>query len=234
MTATPTRTAPNGSPPWLRRLYLPAYSIQEAAKYSKTNARVVSSWHYAGGTLGPALPGRERKRPLSYLQLIEVAFVATFRSLGVSLQRIRKAREYAAQTLAAEFPFAEYRWQTEGSHVLLDLSEIEKDTEIGRLIVADVGGQIAWQRLVGERFAQFDYEHGLALVWYVAGRDAPVKIDPRIAFGAPTVHGIPTWAIKGRWLAGEPATDIQKDFGLDAESVRHALAFEGISMEMAA
>lgn len=155
-------------PPWVRRLYLPAYAVKDAARYAGTNARTVAYWHYQGGTLGPALPGKERRKPLSYLQLIEIAFVSTFRALGVPLQRIRKARGYAAQTFSSEFPFAEYQWQTEGKHVLIDLQEIEHDAEMGRLITADSGGQIAWQPMVAERFAQYDYENGLAVVWHLA------------------------------------------------------------------
>lgn len=221
-------------PPWLRRLYLPAYTVSDAARYAGTTPQTVAYWHYWGGGLGPALPGRERRRPLSYLQLVEVAFVATFRSLGVSLQRIRRAREYAAQNLNSEFPFAEYRWLTEGRHMLIDLQEIEQDAEVGRLIVADIGGQLAWQPLVGERFAQFDYEHGLALIWHVAGRASPVVIDPRMAFGAPTVRGIPTWALKGRWNAGEALDEIEEDFNLGLYEIEQALLFEGIKVGMAA
>lgn len=216
--------------PWRRRLYLPAYNVTVAARYAGTSPITVAYWYYRGRSLGPVLHGKEHRKPLSYLQLVEVAFVATFRALGVSLQRIRKAREYAAQTLKIEYPFNEYRWLTEGHHVLLDLKEVEKETEIGRLIVADTGGQIAWQKLVGDRFAQFDYEHGLALVWHVAGRQSPVIIDPRIAFGAPTVRGIATWILKGRWEAGEKLDEIVEDFGLTDEEVKYALKFEGVSI----
>lgn len=188
--------------------------MSDAARYAGANVNTVAYWHYHEGEFGPALPGKERKRPLSYLQLVEVAFVATFRRLGVPLQRIRRAREYAAQTLNSEFPFAEYRWQTEGKHVLIELQEIERGADLGRLVVADAGGQISWQPMIGERFAQFDYEHGIALAWHVAGLASPVVIDPRIAFGAPTVKGIPTWALKGRLVAGESLEEIHDDFGL--------------------
>jgi len=148
--------------------------------------------------------------------------------LGVSLQRIRRARDYLAQTLNSELPFAEFRLQTEGRHVLLALQQIERDAQLGRLIVADASGQIAWQPLIGERFAEFDYEEGLALIWHVAGRESPILIDPRVSFGAPTVRGIPTWALKGRWTAGESLEELQADFRLPREEVLQALEFEGI------
>ena len=219
-----------GVEPWRRRLYLPAYTVVDAARYAKTTPQTVAYWHFGGQGLGPALPDREHKRPLSYLELVEVSFVATFRALGVSLQRIRKAREYAAQTLNSEFPFAEYRWLTEGEHMLLDLWKVEDDIDIKKLIFADASGQVAWQDMVGERFAEFDYEYGLAIVWHVAGRQSPVIIDPRISFGAPMVRGIATWTLKGRWNAGESVEDIEEDFGLTREEIKHALQFEGVQV----
>jgi uncharacterized protein (DUF433 family) len=214
--------------PWHRRLFLPAYSVADAARYSGAHSQTVAYWFYGGGYRGPALPWKERGKPLSYLQLVEVAFVATFRALGVSLQRIRKAREYVAQVFASEFPFAEFRLQTEGVHVLMDLREVGRDADVGRLVVADESGQMAWRNLVGERFAQFDYEEGLALTWHPAGRHSVVVIDPRVSFGAPTVRGIPTWAISGRWKAGETFEEIADDFRLDTQAIQDALAFEGL------
>ena len=82
------------------------------------------------------------------------------------------------------------------------------------------------------RLHEFDYEEeheGLALKWHLAGRTSPVIIDPRIAFGTPTVKGTPTWIIKGRWDAGESDTDIAEDFGIDKVDVREALKFEKIA-----
>lgn len=212
---------------WRRRLYLPAYSVADAARYARTQRQTVAYWHY-GSRLAPALPGKQPRKPLSYLQLVEVAFVATFRKLGVSLQRIRKARDYLSQTFSSEFPFAELRLQTEGRHVLLDLLQIEPDAQLDHLIVADASGQIAWQPLIGERFAEFDYEEGLALIWHVAGRGSPILIDPRISFGAPTIRGLPTWVLKGRRIAGESVKELQDDFVLSQEDILQALAFEGI------
>lgn len=226
----PSIIAERNIEPWRRRLYLPAYQIGDAARYSGVAAQTVSYWHYRGGRQGPALPGHRKRQPLSYLELIEVAFVSTFRALGVPLQRIRRARAYAAQILNAEYPFAEYDWHTEGHHVLLDLRQVDGDAAFDSLIVGDADGQIAWQEMVGERFAQFDYEQGLALKWHVLGRNNPVTIDPRVSFGAPTIRGIPTWVLKGRWSAGESVSDIEDDFGLDEEEIKYGLHFEGIQM----
>lgn len=225
----PPIAKPRLTEPWKRRLYLPAYTAADAARYAHAKPQTVAYWH-KGGRLGPALPGKQPGVRLSYMQLAEVAFVATFRKLGVSLPRLRRARDYLAQTFKSEFPFAEYRLLTEGQHVLLDLQEVEPDVEIPRLIIADANGQVAWAKMVEQRFMEFDYENELAVRWHVAGRQSKIVIDPRISFGAPNISGIATWAIKGRALAGESVPDIGEDFNLEEGEVYEALAFEGIQL----
>ena len=157
----------SGIAPWHRRLYLPAYRVKDAARYAGVSSRAVSYWHFGGSKAGAALPERSRREDLSYLELVDVAFVATFRSLGVSLQRIRKAKDYAAQVLKSEYPFAEYSWLTEGHQVLLDLRTVEGDSSMGRLVAADSHGQVAWKEVVSDRFHQFDYDNGIALIWHL-------------------------------------------------------------------
>ena len=217
--------------PWRRRLYLPAYPVKDSARYAGVSSRTVSYWHFGRSKAGAALPGRSRREDLSYLELVEVAFIATFRSLGVSLQRIRKAKDYAAQVLKSEYPFAEYSWLTEGHQVLLDLRAVQGDSSMGRLVAADSHGQVAWKEVVSDRFHQFDYDNGIALIWHLAGRRSPVVIDPRVSFGAPSVGGVSTWALKGRWDAGENISDIRDDFRLSDDEVRYGLIFEGADID---
>ena len=131
------------------------------------------------------------------------------------------------------------------SKLLARLSELGLVRAGARRVLGDVHGQEAWKPLMGavfsqfeeawmplmsDRFAQFEYEdeQGFAIIWHVAGIDSRVIIDPRVSFGAPTISGIPTWAIKGRYDAGESLDDIQENFGLTQEHVIEALRFEGI------
>lgn len=213
---------------WCRRLDLPAYPIRDAAKYAGIPTRTVGYWHRGALNRPPALPGHEAGRPLSYYELIEVAFVATFRKVGLSLQKIRRARAYAARALNSEYPFAQYAWKTEGFHLMLEMRELEEEAEVGKLVAADLVGQVGWEGVVAERFEQFDYQHDIALVWHLANRNIPISIDPRVSFGAPAVQGVPTWILKGRWDAGETVRSIQNDYGLAGDDVLHGLRFEGV------
>ena len=182
---------------WRQRLFVPSYGVGEAARYSHISPQTVTHWRRG-------LPGYEKGQRLSYLDLIEVAVIAAFRKSGVPLDRIRKARAYATDELDSQHPFVQYRWQTEGFHMMLRLSEIDGDASVDNLVVADEKGQIAWPETVSERFSHFDYDDtGLVMVWHVLGRDNLVTIDPRMRFGTPTVEGVPTWILEGRWQAGE-------------------------------
>lgn len=226
--------AVRGQAPWFRRLYLPAYRLSDAARYVGTSAQRIANWHYreVPNYGSPALPGREHGKPLSYLELIEIAVVTTFRALNVPLGNIVKTRYYMAQTFNSEYPFAEYRFKTDGYHLLMHLVEADPILPTEDLIVADAGGQLGWNAMMVDRLLEFDYdlEYELALQWFAAGRQSQVIIDPRVSYGAPMVNGIPTWVLKGRWVAGESILDIQEDFDLGKEEIVDGLRFEGVEV----
>ena len=213
--------------PLRKRLNLPTYRIAEAAKYTGAKSGTVSSWHNRGGSLGPVLDGKEPRKPLSYLQLVEVAFVADFRRMGITMPKIRKARDYLMKLFNAEFPFAQLPVRDEGPDIVMDLLAVEPDTDLEGLIIASASGQLGWSDLIENRFAQFEYVEDLAIKWHPQGIKSPVVIDARVSFGAPTVNGVPTWVVSGREQAGERIQDIAADFRLDETDVEAALAFEG-------
>ena len=83
---------------WKSRLFVPNYRIREAARYAHISPQTVASWHGTpGANRRGTLSSKERGAALSYLQLIEVAVVASFRKAGVSVKKIKAAREYHAR-----------------------------------------------------------------------------------------------------------------------------------------
>jgi uncharacterized protein (DUF433 family) len=223
-----------------RRLYLPAYRISEAARLANTTAQTITRWHKGyevpGHRMRPVLPS-DGSPLLSYLQLVEVAFVATFRRLGIKLGALRRAREYSVKTLNTEYPFAQLSFTTDGVHVFHTFAEYENEgLQDERLIATDAGGQLVWVPAVADRIAQFDYEDGLALRWHPRGRESVILVDPRIAFGAPVIGGtgIPTWVVKDRVEAGEDLDELEDDFGLSRDQLNEALRFEDVTVPAAA
>jgi len=211
------------SEPWYPRLCLPKYSVVEAARYAQTHRSNVGYWYY--GARKPVLSGRKPRESLSYLQLVEVAFVATCLRYKIPLRNVRRAHDYLRRLLREEFPFAHLKFKTEGRHVLL---EDEPKSEL--LTAADAWGQRTWSGLL-QRFEEFEYLGDLAVRWMVRGNSVPISIDPRVAFGDPIVRGVPTWVLKERWLSGESADEIRESFCLTAAELRHALTFENVGLE---
>lgn len=209
----------NATPPahefWKARLGVPNYEVGEAARYAEVHANTVWRWH-RNTTLGP----REAGSKLSYLELIELAFVASCKAAGMKLADIRAARAYFAGKFDTEYPFATLDLMTDGVDLAMKAG--------ADLLIGNRGGQLAWKRIIGARFEQFEYEDGIAARWRVAGKRSPVMIDPRIRFGAPQVEGIPTWLLKERWSRGEPVEEIASDLSLGKRAIFAALRFEGL------
>jgi|694.fasta_scaffold139157_3 uncharacterized protein (DUF433 family) len=218
---------------WRARLYIPNYKIRDAARYAKLSTQTLSNWHgKPGSNRKSMLTTKDKGAALSYLQLIEVAVVASFRKAGLSLGKIRSAREYLATQMQAEYPFTEYRFKTDGRELWMDYAQFEAEAGDETLLVASRNGQLAWTDIIG-KLQEFEYEKaGLAIRWRVAGVDAGVVIDPKIQFGAPSVEGVPTWVFKGRFDSGEPIDEIADDFGVPNSAVLEALAFEGIDANL--
>ena len=203
---------------------LGGYRASEAARYAETSAATVERWFrgYAapGHRMAPVL-GRRAGRLLSYLELVEVAFVADFRRLGMALERLRQAHDYLRTTFGVAHPFAEVRFRSDGAHLLAPFGE--------GLVAADAGGQLAWATPIAQRLEQFDYEGGTVCRWYPRGRAGPIAIDPLVGFGAPVVEGtgLPTWVVRDRQRAGESTAAIAAELGLSEAQVEAALRFEG-------
>ncbi|MGE4240134.1 DUF433 domain-containing protein [Ramlibacter sp.] len=225
-----TLIAERGIAPWRRRLFLPAYKVADAARYAGISGQTIRNWQVSTDFHRPAIAERESGTALNYLQLVEVAFVAAMRRAGVKLQEIKNAREYVALQLQSEYPFAEKSFKTDGKDIWMSLDNLVAGESKSKLVKVNKGGQIAWAEIVETKFTEFEYEEDLAVRWHVAGPHSPVVIDPRVSFGAPMVRGIATWAIKGRWTAGESLKDIAEDFLLQSDQVTEALRFEGIDL----
>ena len=216
-------TAEKSRPLWMERLDTPAYRVTDAARYAGLRRDAISEWFRRSG---PELPHRKRGLPLSYLELIEIAFVASFRSLSVPMCDIRRFKDRLKKVLETEYPFSTLEFRSRGIACLVESSDGLGADPINRLVKISSVRYISWHPVVGDRFAQFDYEYSMVIRWHLAGRQYRVTVDPRFAFGSPMVSGLPTWVIKGRTKAGYSIHEISSEYEIEEVAVRHALAFE--------
>jgi uncharacterized protein (DUF433 family) len=217
---------------WRQRLTAPAYQVAEAARYARTTAQTIGNWQRLRGNRRGVIAQRRARVALSYLQLIEVGVVAAMRKSGVKLPRIQQAREYLCDQFGSDFPFVQYRFKTDGKSLFMDYDQLV-DSDKDKLLCLNENGQLAWNQILSGLLQEFEYDADIGAVfrWKVDGVDSPVRLDPRIAFGAPHVNGIATWVLRERWASGESLSDIAADFGLDPRLVSSALRFEGIQID---
>ena len=93
-------------------------------------------------------------------------------------------------------------------------------------------GQLGLPPVVEQLGKEVEYsaEAQFAERWLPTEGRRLIVVDPRIAFGAPNVSGIPTWVLRGRYNAGESLIDIKDDFGIPDKLVIDGLTFEGITL----
>ena len=205
--------------PWRERLGLPAYRVADAARYCGLSPQGVRAWISSFVDYDVASPARTMQPALSYYELVEVAFVSTFWHLGAPFSWIRSVRDRAVQELRSDYPFVQESWRDEGYRLVDDMAPGDFPDYTDSFISVGRCRDSGWIGSARERFDQFDYEFELALVWHLDGRGSPVRVDPRVSFGAPMVRGIPTSILKGRWAAGETPSEIQQDFDLTLSDV---------------
>ena len=188
-----------------RRSSTDDYQVQEAAQYARLTPQTIRHWQAGDDLVKRALNPRDPRAALSYMELIEVAVVAAFRKAGVSLKTVRAAREYIRTQLKKEYPFAQYDFMIHGRDILIKYGQIERKGGKGKLLDPARQGQHCLGVLIVQgRLKEFEYDKSVALRWHVAGVEQPIVIDPRVSFGAPSVNGVPTWVLKGRWEAARP------------------------------
>jgi len=209
------------------RLGQGAYRPTEAARLAGTSATTIGRWLRGdpapGRKMAPVL-ARDARGLLSYLDLVELAFVADFRRLGLPLKRLRQGHDYLKTTFGVHHPFAQVRFQTDGLHLLAPFGD--------QLLAVDAGGQLSWPTMIQDRLGQLDYDDGgVAVRWFPRGRHGGVVVDPFVGFGSPLIEGtgMPTWAVRDRHRAGEPPTAIAEDLGLTAGQITAALRLEGLA-----
>jgi uncharacterized protein (DUF433 family) len=218
---------------WKERIGLPTYRVADAARYAGTSVQTISNWQKLAGS-GAAISQRDSGKHLSYLQLIELGVVSAMRKGGVPLKSVRNARDFLAKRFGSVYPFAEYKFLTDGKALLVDATAVDSSIK-DKLIVVSENGQYAWKEILQSLLREFEYPsdgNGPVARWRVAGNDEPIIIDPKISFGAPSVRGIPTWMLKDRWASGESLHDIADDYRLQNDEVMAALRFEEVEVDI--
>lgn len=168
------------------------------------------------------------KLAFSFVNLMEMRFLATFAKAGVNIKSIRIMAEEAKRVLRHPHPFATKTvFKTDGKKIYAETQRQTEDEQLYNLYDRN----FELKPIVAQSLKEgvvYD-PSGLASAWYPRKEIAPnVIVHPKHAFGQPILKGcgIPT-----RTLADAAEADsvdaVTKWFEIPAASVIEAVRFEG-------
>ncbi|MBM4017206.1 MAG: DUF433 domain-containing protein [Planctomycetes bacterium] len=214
------------------------YTLPEAARLIGTNTLRVRRWLEGyrfptkSGTgespplFSPQLPALGEHQAIGFSDLVELLFIKAFRDHGVSLPAIRRAAKDAAKRWHTDHPFCLKRFATDGRTIFSFIED-----EVGDRSLLDlVRSQLAFHEVLQPFLIQLDYGkigHSIDR-WWPLGKNKPVFLDPRIAFGRPVVldKSMPTEALYRAVLANQSEREVARWFEVSVSAVRAAVFFE--------
>jgi uncharacterized protein (DUF433 family)/DNA-binding transcriptional MerR regulator len=186
------------------------YTVKEAARLLNIGQPSrITAWLQgrANVNAGPVLARQyapiDGKQELGFWDLIEVRFIDHFRKQGISLQSLRRAAETARRELNQQHPFAtsRARFMTDRKTVFLATAKELNDTTLLDLVTRQFAMYEILEEII-ERGLDFHTDSGLAREWRPRPVEYPgIVLNPRIAFGQPSIARIPTSALFNAWRA---------------------------------
>ncbi len=216
---------------------IPAYSVQEAARWLGVPISTVRAW--AVGRRQKSGDKTEWYQPviqivdpderlISFRNLVELHVLAGIRRQhGVSLQNVRRSVRFMSEKLSIQNPLSSREMLTDGRDLLLD--------HLGELINASQSGQMEMRRIVEAYLSRIhhDAEGRPARLYPFSStqveRDRKsIVIDPRIQFGRPCISKtrLATTVVAERFEAGETIEELARDYKVDPRDVEEAIRYE--------
>ncbi len=208
---------------------LPAYPLVHAARIVRLSPSTLRLWA-AGDGVREALfrPASRAPLTLSFSNLVESFVLASMRRVhGISMQKVRKALRYLGKELGYDRPVIHAGFRTDG--VGLFVQQADRILEVSR------DGQAVLREVLDASLQRIEWEGDLAARLYPWVRTSDdfaqpltVVVDPRRGFGQPVIAGtgIETRVVVGRYRAGEGASALAEDYGIELERIEDAIRYE--------
>ncbi|NHN56394.1 DUF433 domain-containing protein [Calidifontibacter sp. DB0510] len=172
------------------------------------------------------------RRVVTWGEFVEAALLRGYRNQKVPMPQLRAFIERLREETGAPYPLAEHRPWVSGTDLLFAAQE-EADLPPEFWLVSNGQGLLTYP---GDAFVhRVTWAEGIAqrLRPPVASNESPVVIDPLQRFGRPSIAGVSTAALADEVEAGATVEEVAEDFGISAEDVRWAVAYENESANAA-
>lgn len=168
---------------------------------------------------------------LTFLDLIELGFVAMFRQEGVSLAVIRAAADRGASLFHTNHPFAVHRFTTDGQTIFAVLKkpgERPKGISWSDLVQDLETSQYVFGKFAEPFFRKIKWGATKALQLWPLGMDKRVVLDPQRALGKPidAPTGVPTSALFRAIQSGESPAIVANWYEVPLEAVLQSVEYE--------
>lgn len=210
------------------------YTVPRAAQLVAAHQAKLRSWidGNRGADAGPIiyrdLPNMGGKPVMSFLDLVESAFVRHFLSIGYSPQTIRKVAEKLRSRHDVRHPFAmDTRFRADG----LSIFEESVDSAGERRLLNLMNDNFVMKPVVEESlFDSIFYAQDLARRWTPIPTISGVIIDPALSLGKPIVAscGIPTSTLFNDFELFGNVSEVADEYEISESDVEAAIQFEGI------
>lgn len=225
-------------------LGLGLYSCSEAARYLRVDSAKLRRWAKGytfrsthGARRSPAVITRqlpdlaEGQYALTFLDFIELKFVAAFREAGVSMTVIRAAAGNAARFFDTTHPFAVRKFATDGQRIFAQLQPHDTRERIApSTLTSEIAiSQMVFDRMVEPSFnRELDFDQDIASAYWPRGRDQHIVMTPNRCFGKPIDDetGVPTRALYEQSHSGETLQAIADWYDIPVEAAQRAVEFE--------
>lgn len=209
------------------------FSISDAAHLLNVSPASVRGWlnGYSGTAAGPVIDRDfEGTRAVSFLDLMELRFIAFFRDQKISMKTLRHASQRAREDWNVSHPLAlsSAKYVTDRKKIFAVSAEDTGDAKAFDLATGQHEMWLTIERSV-EKGVTFDPKTHLATLWKPRPGEFPgVIIDPRIAFGKPVVEGtgVPTETLYRQWRAEGFADRVADWYDVPEAAVKTAIEYE--------
>jgi uncharacterized protein (DUF433 family) len=167
-------------------------------------------------------------RTVTWAEFVEAGLLRSYRrDHDVPLKELRDFIDRLRDEFQVPYPLADRRpFVGPGRRLLVDLqnrSQLDPDF----CLVATANDQVVLTAPGEEFFERVTWSGNEPAAWRPhEDTESPVRINPLVRFGQPSVGGISTEAIAGELSHGGSFEEVAADFDLNVEAVRWAFSYE--------
>lgn len=169
---------------------------------------------------------RGGRAAVTWGEFLEAGLIREYRNRNVPMLELRDFIDKVRVKLGVPYPLAHLRPYVGGRDLIVE-AQNQAGLDPAFCLIAFVRDQPVLTPPAESFVQRVTWDGDLAAEWRPHDdRSSPVRMNPKVRFGLPSIGGIRTEIIGEHSKSGETDEDIADEFGLPVESVRWALAYE--------